>query len=112
MAKKLVHRNLTDDYIINKLAKGKFVTNENDFNLKNGSKSGDKLDLTPVPGGLYDGKIFGSLYPKRCNCELRKLQVNIVDHVVLEFYLMQKGLLDMELILDLFIIQIQLKLRL
>lgn len=72
MAKKLVHRNLTDDYIINKLAKGKFVTNENDFNLKNGSKSGDKLDLTPVPGGLYDGKIFGSLYPKRCNCGAEK----------------------------------------
>lgn len=62
--------NISDDYILSKLTKGRFVDNKEDFYLKSGSKNTDNLDLYPVPGGLYDSRIFGSLYANRCNCGL------------------------------------------
>ena len=60
--------NLSDDYILSKLTKGRFIDNNGDFYLKSGSRNTDNLDLYPIPGGLYDGRLFGSLYPNRCNC--------------------------------------------
>lgn len=67
MADKLEVFNASDDWY-RQLCGNRFITNSGDFNLKEGSKSTDKLDLFPITGGLYDGRLFGSLYPKRCNC--------------------------------------------
>lgn len=64
---KLTFFNASDEWL-RKLCGNRVVTNEEDFNLKEGAKNTDKLNLFPVTGGLYDGKLFGSLYAKRCNC--------------------------------------------
>lgn len=56
---------LTDADLI-KISKNRRVYNNKDLNLEAGSRSNQSL--IPVPGGLYDGKIFGSLFETRCNC--------------------------------------------
>lgn len=57
---------LSDKDIAN-LSKGRIVRYGKDFNIKKGPKS--KLDsVIPEPGGVYDGRIFGSMYEKKCNC--------------------------------------------
>lgn len=64
--KSLEFDSLTDDNIL-ALAKFNFVTVPEDFNLKEGPKGSDGY-LSPIPGGLYDGRIFGSIYENKCNC--------------------------------------------
>lgn len=60
---------MTDDDLLT-LAKNRFIKNHYDFNLKRVSedKNSDSMIIKPIPEGLYDGKIFGSMYSDRCNC--------------------------------------------
>lgn len=57
---------ITDDDILS-ITDGRFVTNPVDFNLRKGPRNSEGF-LSPIPGGLYDGRIFGSIYENRCNC--------------------------------------------
>lgn len=57
---------VTDDDLL-AITKGRFVTKADDFNLRKGPRNSEGF-LYPIPGGLYDGRIFGSIYENRCNC--------------------------------------------
>lgn len=67
MNRPITLRGITDSDIL-KITKGRKVTNPEDFNLREGSKSASTSWLHPVMGGLYDSRLFGSIYDDKCNC--------------------------------------------
>lgn len=57
---------ITDDQIL-AISNNHFITKPDDFNLRKGPRNSESY-LFPIPGGLYDGRIFGSIHENRCNC--------------------------------------------